>query len=613
MGLLGELIYLPRPREIAEAEGFFSARSSERISIRNDLGVLFPVAERLRDSVARVTGASWRIGAGTAGETPRICLALDRAIGRAQGYRITIRPDGIELAGADAPGIFYAAATLAQIAGQAPGRIPCGAISDWPDYPVRGVMLDISRDKVPTMDTLRCFVDMAADMKINHLELYTEHTFAYREHREVWEQASPMTGEEILILDAYCRDRFIDLVPNQNSFGHMQRWLTLPRYRPLAECPDGFHWPWGGRSTGPFSLDPSQPGSLTLLAGLYDELLPYFSSRFFNVGCDETFDLGQGRSRELCAKRGKGRVYLDFLLKVHGLVQERDRTMLYWGDIIMQHPELVAELPADAIALEWGYEANHPFDEHGERFARAGVPWWVCPGTSSWNSLAGRTDNALENLRSAARAGLAHGATGYLNTDWGDDGHWQSFPISFLGFAAGAGYSWCHAACGGTDFSRELDAHVFHDRAGALGGVVRDLGNTYRCADGESFNGSPFFRVLQSKEGEAPPPALDSSALARARQWVNACARRIDEASMDRADSDLIRRELVLTADLLLLACDHAEYLHALKTDPTFVAHHARDLHRIIGAYRESWVARNRIGGLAESVARLEAILPRRS
>ena len=54
-----------------------------------------------------------------------------------------------------------------------------------------------------------------------------------------------MTGEEILALDAYCRERFIELVPNQNSFGHMERWLPLARYADLAETHDWFDTPWG--------------------------------------------------------------------------------------------------------------------------------------------------------------------------------------------------------------------------------------------------------------------------------------------------------------------------------------------------------------------------------
>ena len=81
-------------------------------------------------------------------------------------------------------------------------------------------------------------VERLASWKINQVQLYLEHTFAYHAHRVVWEHASPFTGEEILALDAFCRERFIELVPNQNSFGHFERWLRFPEYRHLAECPD---------------------------------------------------------------------------------------------------------------------------------------------------------------------------------------------------------------------------------------------------------------------------------------------------------------------------------------------------------------------------------------
>ena len=208
-------------------------------------------------------------------------------------------------------------------------------------------MLDISRSKVPTLETLFDLVDMFSGWKINHLELYTEHTFAYENHREVWAQASPMTGEDILSLDAYCRERFIELVPNQNSFGHMHHWLELPRYNHLAECPEGFELTLHGHTSQmpPFSLNPTDPRSVEFMGELFSELLPHFSSEKFNVGCDETWDVGRGRSARAVEEKGAGRVYLDYLLGIHDLVKRHRRTMHFWGDIIIQHPELVPELP----------------------------------------------------------------------------------------------------------------------------------------------------------------------------------------------------------------------------------------------------------------------------
>jgi hypothetical protein len=136
---------------------------------------------------------------------------------------------------------------------------------------------------------------------------------------------------------------------------------------------------------------------------------------------------------------GKGRVYLDFVKEIHRLVASHGRTMQMWGDIVMMHPELISELPDGIIVLEWGYRAEHPFDAHCEKFARAGVPFYVCPGTSTWNTFAGRTGNAMANLRNAAGNGRKHGAIGFLNTNWGDHGHTHPLSACYPGFAYGAG------------------------------------------------------------------------------------------------------------------------------------------------------------------------------
>ena len=73
--------------------------------------------------------------------------------------------------------------------------------------------------------------------------------------------------------------------------------------------------------------------------------------------------------------------------------------MQFWGDIILHKPELIPELPKDVIALNWGYDADHPFEKETRAFADAGVPFYVCPGTSSWLSISGRTDNAHREPR----------------------------------------------------------------------------------------------------------------------------------------------------------------------------------------------------------------------
>jgi hexosaminidase len=506
-----------------------------------------------------------------------------------QGYRLSITPNSSRIIAHDPAAAFYARQTLAQLQSLYPTAIPCLEIEDSPDFPVRGVMLDISRDKVPTMSTLFSLIDLLSSWKINQLQLYIEHTFAYRGHEEVWQNASPLSADEIRALDDYCKSRFIDFVPNQNSFGHMERWLRHPRYLPLAEAPDGAETPWGFRWKGPFSLCPTDPRSLDLLSDLYSQLLPNFSSPLFNVGCDETFDIGQGRSRAQCDRVGVHQVYLDFLNSVHRLVQSHSRRMMFWGDIIIKEPSLLPQLPKDAIALLWGYEADHPFDEQCRELARCGKEFYVCPGTSSWCSITGRTDNMLANQRSAASAGLAHGATGFLNTDWGDYGHLQYLPFSYPGLIAGAAMSWCLASNRDLPLARLLDLYAFQDKAGVMGQATLDLGNVYKSVGKLVPNRSALFSILVPSSTHKDPmdgitrEGLKSAYLATCRAIQN-----VDRADMHREDADKIRLEFGTAAAMLEFACGEG-----VGVEP------------IARLHRKCWLARNRVGGLEESISKL--------
>jgi len=608
---LDQLALLPFPRTLTPGEGHYTLAPGRRIGLVGAPAAdLLTSARRLQAALLEHAALAWELAASTLGpaeDTGVVLRVSPGCLPDAQGYTLTITGAGIVVEAPTPAGVFYGVCTLVQILEEYGRRVPALRIVDWPDFPVRGVLLDISRDKVPRLETLYALIDLLAGWKLNQLQLYTEHTFAYRQHPDVWAAASPVTGDEILALDAYCRERYIELVPNQNSFGHMERWLIHDRYRALAETPAAVAAPGDGPLPGPLSLCPGDPGSLALLRSLYDELLPHFASRQVNVGCDETWDLGQGRSRAECLRRGSGRVYLDYLLQIHREVTARGHTMQFWGDIIIQHPDLIAELPRDSIALEWGYEANHPFAAHCPRFAAAGVPFYVCPGTSAWSSLAGRTDNAIANLRSAAEQGRAHGAAGYLITDWGDHGHWQVLPVSYLGFAVGAAYAWAFDANRDMDSAAVLSRHAFGDRTGCLGRVAYDLGNVYRALGGPVQSPSLLFWVLQ---GLATGPRLSAEPppdYAAARAAIDAALAPLAGARPQRPDAALILAEFETTAGLLRHACDRGQALLAAAAGGVAPAAPAGEMRDLIREYERIWLARNRPGGLADSVRRFAA------
>ncbi|HSV86189.1 MAG TPA: glycoside hydrolase family 20 zincin-like fold domain-containing protein [Levilinea sp.] len=617
---------LPVPRSIELSPAAFDLAAERLVYLASDPQALRFAASRFQDALRSRFHCDWQTTASWATPPAMVGLTLRLTpdeIPHPHGYLLAVTRDGITIQGHDTAGVFYGVCTLNQLLVQLDSpTLPCLRIADWPDILQRGAMLDISRDKVYTQQTLYELVDLLASWKINQLQLYTEHTFAYRRHPKVWANASPMTGQELLALDAYCRERHVELVPNQNTFGHLHRWLIHDDYAQLAEIHQPFPVPWGTHP-GPFSLAPEHPGSIALVREMLDELLPHFTSRIFNAGADETHDIGHGQSQAIVAQLGQGRVYLNFLLKLYAEVSRRGFTMQFWADIVNQHPELVPEIPRDVTGLCWGYEADHPFDVEAARFAAASLPFYVCPGTSAWNSLAGRTDNALGNLLNAAENGIRHGAAGYLITDWGDNGHWQVLPVSYLGFAAGAAFSWCLAANRGMTLPPALSLHAFQDPSGVMGRLAYDLGNVYAASPVQFPNGAVLFGALQyplqtistrvnpglALHGVSPPASVDAAAepFERSLSALEEVAPLLGSDAMARPDAGLVRREFANTIRLMRYACQRG--LLAVGARPDLAPPLQTDLPEIITEYKQLWLARNRPGGLTDSVARFHQAL----
>ena len=424
------------------------------------------------------------------GQQAAIELAPGQADGEAYGIQISSTQLRVECSATSPHAAF---ATLQQLLRIARTRdLPAGLIEDSPAIPTRGFMLDVSRDRVPKMQQLHELIRTLWGLKYNHLELYLEHAFSYKGHDAVWRNASPLTQNEVRELDGACRFFGIELVANQNCLGHMHRWLTLPEYAHLSEDPRGMEHAFSVERE-PFSLCPTDPKSLALATDLIDQLLACHQTPKINVGLDETFDLGEGKSAAACEQHGKGRVYLDYLHGVHQHIKTRGAQMLFWGDIIAQHPELVPDLPKDAIALLWGYEAGHPFDEQARLFAASGLEFWIVPGTSSWQCLLGRIDNARKNLREAAQAAVAHGAKGWLVADWGDFGHWQPWPISWPGLVLGAAEGWNPGHTSG-DLAQQIELAIPEAKGHGAGLVA--LGESHQALASPAVNGtSPFFHL----------------------------------------------------------------------------------------------------------------------
>jgi hypothetical protein len=435
-------------------------------------------ARQLQSTVEDATGLRLPIEKGGREGRGVVLTLSERDPSEPEGYALRVTPDTVRITASTEAGLFYGVQTLRQLVRTQGARLHAMTIDDRPVLAHRGVMLDVSRGKIPTLATLFSLVDGLAAHKYNQLQLYVEHTFQFASHPDIGDGVEPITSDDILALDAYCRARHVELVANLQSFGHQRHMLSMSRYSHLDEV--GWRW----------SLTPAREETYALLDELYADFLPAFTSEWLNVDCDETWDLGTGQSKTLAERLGKGRLYLQHILSLRELAAKHGRRIMVWADVLHHHPELVPELPEDVLLLDWEYAALEHYPTTAA-LAKAGRTFWVCPGTSTWNSFFPRLDGALANIRQFVRDGLDAGATGMLLTDWGDYGHYQPLSLSWYPYLFGAATAWS----GGQTSPEAFDAAFAAEFLGGPSGeavvvAARRLGRAVAGPSIGSGNGS---------------------------------------------------------------------------------------------------------------------------
>jgi hypothetical protein len=531
---------LPTPASVRTATGSFALRDDLPLVLApGATGPDFAAARALRDSLRRVCGLGLTIEghAHSRGLGPRI--ELRREADEGEAYRLRVTPECVEAVGAGPAGLRYAVETLSQLVSPS-GRIPACEIEDAPDFQLRGLMLDLSRGKVPTSESLKQVIDLCVRLKLNALMLYTEHTFRFRRHPEIGAGDSPLDAETMRELDAYAAERHVDLIPTLQSFGHMGQILKHATYAELDESDQGW------------TVSPAEPGTYQLLRELYDEYLPNFRSPFFNANCDEPWDLCTGKSKQRGEQVGRGGVFLEHVRRVRDLASEHGKRTMIWGDVIHHHPELIPEIDRDLVLLDWWYEADLDYDRV-KAFQRNGIDFLVCPGTSSWNCFFPRVENSIQNIARWADAGRRHGALGLICTDWGDHGHYNLQGTSWLAFAWAAQQAWS----GETDarsFDRAFGRLLFGETRGVAAscyralGAIHDAGFTVHNASALQFlffdDLDRAFFLQQAK------PAV----LRRTLQRLERCRQRLRDAAGAFASDPLTHEELLFAADTSLFA-----------------------------------------------------------
>lgn len=370
---------------------------------------------------------------------------LDRAF-----YGLTVAGDTARIVTSTEAGGRHALQTLKQLlrAGHARNSV----VADWCDMPLRIFMDDISRGAVPTMAQVKRQIRDLAELKYNAMMFYIEDVVRVGSHPDFAPADGCFTLDEIGEIGRYAASYGIDLIGSFQSFGHFERILAHASYRELGDTET--------------MISTTDPHARRFLEEVIGELCDAFPSRYFNINCDETWDIGNGRSRERVEAVGKERFYADHISFLHDLLRRHGKTTMMWADMALKYPQILDLLPDDIVFLTWNYDARDDYSDwirplRGRRLL-------VCPGVHSSGRMVPEMRTAEGNLRFIAQ-GFSEGAEGALLTSW-DEGALHCHHHLCLGIGLAAETMWnTHRTTADSNFARRYEIVRFGRENGFVG------------------------------------------------------------------------------------------------------------------------------------------------
>jgi hexosaminidase len=398
-----------------------------------------------------------------------------------EGYVILTEGRAIDVIAATSTGVFYGLQTIKQLV-QKDGQeahISAITVRDWPAMRYRAIDDDLSRGPIPTVEYQKKQIRTFAAYKLNIYSPYFENALEHSNSSVTAPFGGAMKVSDVKEIVNYAKQYHIDVIPEQEAFGHLHGVLKYEKFSKLSETPHGS------------VLAPVPSGSLDLIRAWFGEIVSEFPSPFIHIGADETFELGRGQTSALIEQKGFGSVYVDFLREIHKALQPFGKRLLFWGDVARYQPQLLFSLPKDMIAVPWWYDPQpQGFDSYILPFREAGMETWVAPGVNNWDRVYPNNDMALRNIQGFVRDGQRLGATGVFNTVWNDDGE-GLFAADWYGVLFGAAAGWQKGESSISQFE-ERYGEVFHgDVTGKINQAQLELMAAHKLIQGLEIGSYP--------------------------------------------------------------------------------------------------------------------------
>ena len=427
---------LPTPQQVKTAEGQFVWDENVVLTYDASDTEISQIVTMWRSDLEQISGKIVPFSRGVVKGKLFIELIKTDHLGVSenedQAYRLTITPNFIRMEATTNTGLFYATQSLKQLyrysffSNKGEICIPCMTITDWPNFKIRAWQDDISRGPIVSVDYLKRLIPQMAECKLNAFSLYTEHTFKTKCHPDI-APSDAFTAEEIKELEDFCRPYHIQIIGNQQCFGHFEEILCNPFYSNLADTK--------------CNLNPAKAETYKFLEDHLREVAKAYKSPYFNINCDETESLGQGYAKAYVDSVGQTTAYYQHVNRVNKMLRPYRKRVMMWGDIADKHPEILEHLDSDIYLIAWTYVGIDSFEDFLQPYVKSGRYYFVAPGVSLSERVWPKHYEFQKNITNLCRDGYKNGAIGVINTCWDDFGE-SLTNCALFGLALGAETSW---------------------------------------------------------------------------------------------------------------------------------------------------------------------------
>jgi hypothetical protein len=284
-------------------------------------------------------------------------------------------------------------------------------------FAVRGFHLDL-RIQVMTMPALKDFALKLKQNGMNTLVMEWEGTYPFEKHPLISNRYA-YSKQQIKGFIKYCDSLGIDVIPLQQSFGHVEYILRHERYKNLREDQKDVS------QVCPLETE----GDKALFTDLYTELASTHTSKYIHIGGDETYLLGHdAKCKAKAEKEGKSKLYTDYIKMLCDIVIKLGKRPVLWADIALKYPEAIKSLPKETVFVDWnyGWDLSH-FGDH-QKLMQSGFEIWGSPALRSSPDNYNLTlwEKHFKNIRDFIPAAAGLGYKGMIMTSWSTSGQYSS-------------------------------------------------------------------------------------------------------------------------------------------------------------------------------------------